>query len=178
MLLMKARTGVVLLAVVVGLASCTDSRFQRVRVDVHRGQSLADLIDASVGSYLEEEGMKTFAGVRSGYAVRCKPTGQPQEWLEGDHPSVAIQSTSEGFYVFLSLWDPECSTYGCRETVQSFGPVTRERLVETIADAGCILSEGMEFRLESPPKMFPPMTYDHFLIRFDERGMVSEVIDG
>lgn len=175
---MKCCTGVLLAAVLVVLSSCRDSRFERVRIEVRRGQSLAEVVDSRVGSYLEAEGMKTFSGVRSGHAVRCKPTGQPEEWLEDDHPSVAIQSTSEGFYLFLALWDPECTTFGCRKTVQSFGPATREELVEAIADAGCVLSEGMEFRLESPPKVFPPMTYDYFLIRFDERGLVSEVIDG
>lgn len=160
------------------LVSCGDEAFDRARQGVRPGQQLHELIDASVGVYLEEQGAKTFSGVRSDHAVQCRPTGQPESWLSGQHPAVSIQSTSEGFFLFLSLWDPDCLTYGCRETVQSYGPVTREELVSSISDAGCVLSEGMEFRLESGAHLFPPMTYDHFLVQFDHQGRVEGVIDG
>ena len=144
-----------------------------MRDSIETEQTLVDLLDGEVGAYLLEQRAKSFNGVSYSERRECVASPQHVEWLAGSHPSVAIQLWRDGFYLSLSVWDPACGTQGCRRKLEEDGPFTRSALVDELRRAGCALSAGMEFRLESPPRLIPPLTHDFFLIRFDELGRTT-----
>lgn len=169
----KSLLAIVGLVGVLVFSACVNRDFQAVRDSVTPGQTLVDLIDGEVGAYLLEQGAKSFNGASYSERRECAASTQQAEWLAGPHPSVAIQLWSDGFHLSLNVWDPSCGTQGCHRALYERGPLTRAALVDELRRAGCALSAGMEFRLESPPRVIPPLTHHFFLIRFDESGRTT-----
>ena len=169
-----ARSAAGLVAVLL-FASCVDRDFQTIRDSIEPGQTLVDLLDGEVGAYLLEQGAKSFNGTAYAERRECTTSAQQAEWLAGSSPSVAIQLWSDGFDLSLSNWDATCGSQGCHRKLAELGPLTLSELLGELRRAGCALSAGMEFRLESPPRLVPPLTHHFFLIRFDERGRTARV---
>jgi len=162
------------LAVFLLCSSCVNRDFQSVRDSVTPGQTLVDLLDGRVGAYLLEQRTKSFNGVSYSDRRECAASAQQAEWLAGPDPSVSVQLWRDGFHLSLDVWDPSCGAQGCHRTIFERGPLTRSALLDELRRAGCSLSAGMEFRLESPPRLIPPLTHHFFLIRFDESGRTTE----
>lgn len=157
------------------ISSCASHDFEALRESVQPGRDLAALIDSEVGAYLLDQRVKSFNGVRYSSPSSCEASSEQEQWLAGASPAVAIQSWNDGFHLALTVWDPSCGEQGCRRDFQEYGPLTRAQLGQALREAGCSLAAGMEFRLESPPRLLPPMSHRFFLVRFDEHGRTATV---
>jgi len=170
-----ALSGIAACLVVALISSCASQDFVALRESIQPGRELADLIDGEVGAYLLDQRVKSFNGVRYSPPSSCPASSEQEQWLAGSSPAVAIQAWNDGFHLALTVWDPSCGEQGCRRDFHERGPLTLAQLGQALREAGCALAAGMEFRLESPPRLLPPMSHRFFLVRFDERGRTAAI---
>lgn len=83
--------------------------------------------------------------------------------------SAEVQQVEDRLRVRLSRQDRSCPDGRCWQPVADFEVAGGE---EWLRRNGCALFAEALVRVESPARLFPPLTHDYFLIRFDDVGDV------
>lgn len=104
----------------------------------------------------------------------CLVDDLPKEalaWQAYPVRGVEVQQVEDGFRVRLTRQDRSCPEGRCWQPAGDFDVTGGGR--GWLDEHGCALFAGGLVRVESRARLFPPLTHDYFLVRFDSLGEVA-----